>query len=56
MPPSTLDIYFCEAAEYYEKSYDPEYNFTRDNKYRYFLIREYAEWLCFINETVRIWE
>ena len=51
-----IDAYFCDAAEYYENSQDADYHFTRDNGYRFFLIREYAEWLYTINECIRIWE
>jgi hypothetical protein len=56
MPPTMIDAYFCDAAEYYENSQDADYHFTRDNGYRFFLIREYAEWLYTINECIRIWE
>ena len=56
MPPPMIDDYYCDAAEYYESSDDTDYHFCHDNHYRFFMIREYAEWLYTMNECIRIWE
>jgi hypothetical protein len=48
--------YYNDASEYYENSNDADYHFCHDNGYRFFLIQEHAEWLCEMNETIRIWE
>jgi len=44
------------AADDYENSMDPEYNFCRNNAIRLFLIKEYANWLWTITEKFNIFE
>jgi hypothetical protein len=56
MPPTMIDAYFCDAAEFYENSFDVEYELCRNNQHRFFMIRDYAEWLYSMNEIIRIWE
>jgi hypothetical protein len=56
MPPTMIDAYYCDAADYYENSDDAEYQFCHDNRYRFYMIEEYAEWLYTMNECIRIWE
>ena len=51
-----IDAYYCDAADYYENSDDAEYQFCHDNRYRFYMIEEYAEWLYTMNECIRIWE
>jgi hypothetical protein len=54
--PYVPDAYYCDAADEYENSNDVEYHFSNDNHYRYYLIREHAEWLFTMNEVLRVWE
>lgn len=57
MPTSTIcEMYFDDAFEYYSTTCDPDFEHCHDNHYRFFLIREYAEWLSTMNEVIRIWE
>jgi hypothetical protein len=50
------EIYYPEAAAFYEQHCDPEFEHCHDTNYRFFMIREYAEWLYDMNEVIRIWE
>jgi hypothetical protein len=57
MPTSTIyEMYFDDASDFYDQHLDPEYEHCHDNHYRFFLIKEYAEWLSEMNEVIRIWE
>jgi hypothetical protein len=51
-----IDVYYCDASEEYENSNDIDYHLTHDNRYRFYLIREHAEWLFTMNEVLRVWE
>lgn len=50
------EVYYQEAAFFYEHHCDPDYEYCNSTSYRFFMIREYAEWLYDMNQVIRIWE
>lgn len=56
MTTPTFAEYYDAAIEDYENSNDAEYHCCNDNRYRGYLIKEYALWLYYMNEYIRIWE
>ena len=53
--PIISEYYYSQAASDYENSNDAEYHFCNDNRYRGYLIKEYAKWLYYINECMDMW-
>jgi len=57
MPKTVYDMYIQDAADYYENAVDEtDYQYCYDNHYRWFLIKEYADWMMKIDSDIRIWE
>lgn len=56
MTSSIASMFIQMAADDYENSRDAEYDTCRDNKYRFFLIREHADWLYEMYQVIRIWD
>lgn len=50
------EVYYDDAADFYEQNNDPEYEFCHDNHQRFFMIRDYAKWLHELHQIVRVWE
>ena len=53
--PMISEYYYSLAATDYENSNDTEFHFCHDNRYRFYLISEYAKWLYYINEYFDMW-
>lgn len=56
MTSSIASMFIQMAADDYENSNDAEYDTCRNNRYRFFLIREHADWLYEMYQVIRIWD